>query len=77
MEAFASTNFFIKETTTIFKELLINEQIPADEVRLIGETGEQLGVLPTSKALDLADEKGLDLVLMNGGANPAVCKLMD
>lgn len=77
VEAFASTNFFIKETTTIFKELLINEQIPADEVRLIGETGEQLGVLPTSKALDLADEKGLDLVLMNGGAIPAVCKLMD
>lgn len=77
MEAFASTNFFIKETTTIFKELLINEQISANEVRLIGETGEQLGVLPLSQALDLADEKGLDLVLMNGGSNPAVCKLMD
>lgn len=77
MEAFCVHQFFIKETTTIFKELLINEQISAAEVRLIGETGEQLGVLPLAKALDLADERGLDLVLMNGGSNPAVCKLMD
>ncbi len=66
-----------KETTLIFKELLINEQITESEVRLIGENGEMLGVLPIAKARSIADEKELDLVLMNGGSKPAVCKLMD
>lgn len=70
-------NFFLKEITTIFKEQLINEQITAKEVRLIGENGEQLGVMPIEKARDIAENEGLDLVLMNGNGNPAVCKLMD
>ena len=69
--------FFLKEITTIFKEQLINEQITAKEVRLIGENGEQLGVMPIEKARDIAENEGLDLVLMNGNGNPAVCKLMD
>ena len=70
-------NFFLKEITTIFKEQLINEQITAKEVRLIGENGEQLGVMPIEKAREVAENEGLDLVLMNGNGNPAVCKLMD
>ena len=74
---FISTKFFLKEITTIFKEQLINEQITAKEVRLIGENGEQLGVMPIEKARDIAENEGLDLVLMNGNGNPAVCKLMD
>ena len=68
---------FLKEITTIFKEQLINEQITAKEVRLIGENGEQLGVMPIEKAREVAENEGLDLVLMNGNGNPAVCKLMD
>lgn len=72
------TKFFIKkEITTIFKELLINDQITSKEVRLIGEEGEQLGVLSKSEAQDIADKQGLDLVLMSPNANPPVCKLMD
>jgi len=56
---------------------LINDQITAKEVRLIGAEGEQLGVLPIAQAQDIADREGLDLVLMSPNANPAVCKLMD
>ncbi len=74
---YASTKIFLKEITTIFKEQLINEQITAKEVRLIGATGEQLGVMPIEKARGIADNEGLDLVLMSGNSNPAVCKIMD
>ena len=67
------TKFFIKkEITTIFKELLINDQITSKEVRLIGEEGEQLGVLSKSEAQNIADKQGLDLVLMSPNANPPV-----
>ena len=68
---------FLKEITTIFKEQLINDQITAKEVRLIGTDGEQLGVMPIEKARQIADNEGLDLVLMSGNSNPAVCKIMD
>ncbi|MBE7075783.1 MAG: translation initiation factor IF-3 [Clostridiales bacterium] len=61
----------------MFKELLINEQITAKEVRLIGEEGEQLGVVSKADAQAAADREGLDLVLMSPNANPPVCKLMD
>lgn len=56
---------------------MINSQISAKEVRLIGEEGEQLGVLATSEAQAIADKNGVDLVLMNPNGNPPVCKLMD
>lgn len=56
---------------------MINEQITAKEVRLIGEEGEQLGVLTKSAAQELADKEGVDLVLMSPNGNPPVCKLMD
>ncbi len=72
-----SAKIFLKEITTIFKEQLTNEQITAKEVRLIGENGEQLGVMPIEKARQIADNEGLDLVLMSGNSNPAVCKVMD
>ena len=70
-------NFYLKEITTIFKELLINEQINVSQVRLIGENGEQLGIVSKDEALSIAEDKGLDLVLMSGGTNPPVCKLLD
>ena len=44
------------------KEVRVNRQIRAKEVRVIGEGGEQLGVMPVPKALQLADEHNLDLV---------------
>ncbi|MBI2169482.1 MAG: translation initiation factor IF-3 [Actinobacteria bacterium] len=54
-----------------------NEQIRAREVRLISETGEQLGVTPTSEALDYARSKDLDLVEVAPGAAPPVARVMD
>ncbi len=59
------------------KELQINEEIKVKEVRIIGDDGEQLGVLPTAKALELAYEKDLDLVLIAPTAEPPVCRIMD
>ena len=54
----------------------INEQIRANEVRIVGDDVESM-VLPLSKALDLADEKGLDLVEISPTANPPVCRLIE
>lgn len=59
------------------KELMINEEITAKSVRLIGSDGEQLGIMDTDKAQSLADEAELDLVLMSPNADPPVCKIMD
>ncbi len=56
---------------------MINNQITAKEVRLIGEEGEQLGVLSKDAAQEIADKDGVDLVMMNPNGNPPVCKLMD
>ena len=57
--------------------LLINEQIKASSVLVIGPNGEQVGVKPLKDALVLANYAGLDLVLMNANGNPPVCKIMD
>ena len=54
----------------------INEQIRANEVRIVGDDVESM-VLPLRKALDLADEKGLDLVEISPTANPPVCRLIE
>lgn len=59
------------------KELLINEQIRAKEVRVIDADGEQLGILATKKALDIAYDKGLDLVEIAPTSVPPVCRVMD
>lgn len=55
----------------------INEGIRDKEVRLIGDEGEQLGILPTSKALEMAVEQNLDLVKVAPQAVPPVCRIMD
>ena len=57
--------------------LLINEQIKANSVLVIGPNGEQVGVKPLKDALILASYAGFDLVLMNPNGNPPVCKIMD
>ncbi len=59
------------------RDLYINEQIRAKEVMVIGPNGEQLGIKPLKDALTLASYAGFDLVLMNPGATPPVCKIMD
>ena len=58
-------------------ELFINEQIRDKEVRVVGEDGTQLGVMPTKEAQKLADEAGLDLVKIAPTAKPPVCKIVD
>ncbi len=59
------------------KQVNVNEKIRAPEVRLIGRAGEQLGVLPLKKALELATQDELDLVEVAPNATPPVCKIMD
>ncbi|MDO4284026.1 MAG: translation initiation factor IF-3 [Eubacteriales bacterium] len=58
-------------------DLFINEQIRDREVRVIGESGEQLGVMSSFEARKLAEEAGLDLVKVSPGAKPPVCKILD
>jgi len=55
----------------------INEQIRVRQVRVIDESGEQLGIMETRQALDLAKQKDLDLVLVGPTASPPVAKLLD
>ena len=56
---------------------MINEQIRDKEVRLIGEDGEQLGIMSSKDALKLAKEANLDLVKIAPTAKPPVCKIVD
>lgn len=55
----------------------INRQIRAKEVRVIDPDGNQIGIIPTNKALATANEFGLDLVEVSPNATPPVCKIMD
>ena len=55
----------------------MKEKIRSKQVRVVGEAGEQLGILDTSEALATAQEKGLDLVIISPNAEPPVCKMMD
>ena len=55
----------------------MNEKIRAREIRVVGEDGEQFGILSVNEALALAAEKNLDLVEISPNATPPVCKIMD
>ena len=68
--------FFIKGTNKS-DEPRMNEKIRAREIRVIGDDGEQFGILTVSEALALATEKNLDLVEISPNAAPPVCKIMD
>ena len=63
--------FFIKQ------ELPVNRQIRAKEVQLIGENGEKLGIISLEDALEKAENKNLDLVLVAPNTKPVVCKIMN
>lgn len=58
-------------------DYIINDQIKEAEVRVIGEEGEMLGVMPTSEALEKADDAGLDLIMISPNATPPVCRIED
>ncbi|MFA6312694.1 MAG: translation initiation factor IF-3 [Sterolibacterium sp.] len=55
----------------------VNNEINAPEIRLVGLDAEQLGIVPLRVGLDLAEEKGVDLVEIAPTAQPPVCRLMD
>ena len=65
------------EETTISSNLRVNEAIRVPKVRVISETGEQIGIIPTREALMRAVSVGLDLVEVAPKENPPVCKIMD
>ena len=56
---------------------MLNEQIRDKEIRLIGDDGEQLGIMSAKDALKMAKEAGLDLVKIAPTAKPPVCKIVD
>lgn len=66
-----------QEGVIINQSIRINEQIRANELRVIGESGEQLGILSRQEALKAAEEAGLDLVEISPSANPPVAKIVD
>ena len=72
-----SVKNIIERYKTIKKEHQINADIRDREVRLIGETGEQLGVMSSTQALSIAEDAGLDLVKISPNATPPVCKVMN
>lgn len=75
--SFAAFFDFLLEVFFISKELMINEDIRDKEVRVIGPNGDQLGIMSSAEALEIAAKKNLDLVKISPQANPPVCKIMD
>jgi translation initiation factor IF-3 len=69
--------YFLWRWQAISKEQLINEDIRAKEVRLVGADGEQIGITPFREALQMAIDLNLDLVNVAPTAKPPVCRIMD
>ncbi|MCR5481787.1 MAG: translation initiation factor IF-3 [Clostridia bacterium] len=69
--------FFLRRCRAISKENLINEEIRDKELRVIDSDGTQLGIMSLEAALELANEKKLDLVNIAPNAKPPVCKILD
>jgi len=67
----------LRKGAVISADLRINDRIRVSQVRLIGYSGEQVGIVETNVALNMAEEVGLDLVEISPDANPPVCKIMD
>jgi translation initiation factor IF-3 len=61
----------------IQKRIRVNEQIRSAELRVIGPNSEQLGVVTSAKAMELAEQFELDLVEVAPTAKPPVCRIMD
>jgi len=71
------SNLFLWRCIDIKQDFLVNEQIRASEVEVIGTNGERLGRMSTTSALEKAYDEDLDLVLVAPNANPPVCKILD
>ncbi|MEG2310625.1 MAG: translation initiation factor IF-3 [Clostridia bacterium] len=65
------------EVFNIKQDFLVNQAIKFAEVQVIGDDGEKLGSIPIKKAIDMAEEKGLDLVLVSPNESNPVCKMLD
>lgn len=61
----------------VISEIIINEQIRDKEIRVIGENGEQLGIMSPRDAMNIAKESNLDLIKIAPKAKPPVCKIID
>ncbi|MEI7689989.1 MAG: translation initiation factor IF-3 [Candidatus Saccharibacteria bacterium] len=61
----------------ISKSIRINQEIRAEQLRVIGASGEQLGIMSLSEALKIAEEAGVDLIEISPSANPPVVKVVD
>ena len=68
---------FCKRGSNIPKNYRVNDKITAQSVLVVDDEGNQLGELTTDKALEMAVEKGLDLVEVAESANPPVCRLLN
>jgi len=58
-------------------DTIMNDAIRATELRVLGDDGEQFGIITRAEAINIAEEKGLDLVLVSPDAKPPVAKVMD
>ena len=67
----------MRSSDIVAKQQRINDEITGSEIRLIGEDGEQLGIVSVTEAHQIAEEKQLDLVEISPNAEPPVCRLMD
>lgn len=77
MERYSEINDYGIWRCTTISDLMINERIRDKEVRLISQTGEQLGIMSSREAMRLAREAELDLVKIAPTAKPPVCKIID
>ena len=73
----SETFVIIRRYGTISKEAFINEEIRGKELRVIDTDGTQLGIMSRQEALDLAEQKKLDLVCIAPKAAPPVCRILD
>lgn len=69
--------FLMQRRREVIKDLRINDEIRARDVRAVGKDGEQLGIMPLREAINVAQEQRLDLVEVSPNARPPVCRMMD
>lgn len=65
------------EVFLIKQDFLVNEEIEFSKVQVVDSNGQKIGLMPTSKAIELAEEEGLDLVLVSPNPSNPVCKILD
>lgn len=68
---------FFVEVFLIKQDFLVNEEIEFSKVQVVDSNGQKVGLMPTEKAIELAEEEGLDLVLVSPNPANPVCKILD